>query len=82
MQDVVARLGDTHDPSLPIYRNETLASVVVDGASGTIRVWEDSNPATTAPSRVWNLATFFPAAAARLRIVDGYLVGASSRHRV
>jgi hypothetical protein len=71
---VAARLGDTHDPVLPIYRNATLVSVVVDGASGAIRVWEDANPATTAPSREWNLATFFPAAPTRLRIVDGYLV--------
>lgn len=54
-QDVVKVLGDVTDNAYPIYRDITLATLVMDGLTGQLRTWEDANPATTEPSHVWSL---------------------------
>ena len=58
--DVVARLGDIHDFQHPIYRENTVLSVVLDAArGGGVRVWAGKNPALSAPYAIWNISTFF-----------------------
>ena len=58
-RDISIRLGDTEDTQLPIYRNGTLTTLVLDGISGELYIWENSNPKDTKPARVWNLTSFF-----------------------
>ena len=57
--DVSSRLGDTADTKLPIYRPTTLATVLLDGGSNELSVWENANPSKGPPTHVWNLSTFF-----------------------
>jgi hypothetical protein len=57
--DIVARLGDTHDPDFPIYRPTTLTTVVLDGKKRELSVWEDSNPGSSLPVHTWDLTSFF-----------------------
>ena len=44
-KDIAALLGDRGDKALPIYRAYTLASCVLDGATGKLSVWVGKNPA-------------------------------------
>ena len=69
--DVAARLGDTTDPHWPIYRDATLLTVVIDGSTGELRAWEDQNPATSEPTKKWNLGTFFGSDAAKMERHQG-----------
>ena len=64
--DVAVRLGDMKDPNWPIYRDATLLTVVIDGATKELRAWEDQNPATSEPAKKWNIGTFFRSDAAKL----------------
>lgn len=59
--DVQARLSDTHDATWPIFRPMTLASLILDGASGALRVWCcHSAPASgEPPAYSWQLLDFF-----------------------
>ena len=59
-EDVAARLGNTEDVQYPIYRETTLASLVLDGKTSNLHVWENTNPALASqPSRIWDLKRFF-----------------------
>ena len=60
-RDVADRLGDTQDAQYPIYRDTTLASLVLDGGARSLTVWEGCNPASSKPAHTWNLTTFFAA---------------------
>ena len=62
--DVARILGDTADAAFPVYRDITLTTMVLDGATGVLDVWVDANPATAAagPDFSWNLTSFFVAA--------------------
>ncbi len=57
--DVANILGDTADAAYPLYRTITLASLILDGATGVLSVWVDSNPAETRPVFAFPLASFF-----------------------
>ena len=59
--------SSTHIPSprrYPLYRNITLTSLILDGATSKLSVWVDANPSSpdAAASFVWDLATFFDGA--------------------
>ena len=57
--DVANILGDTADAVYPLYRKITLASFILDGATGVLSVWVDSNPAVARPVFAWPLTSFF-----------------------
>ena len=63
MDDIIARLGDRADDQYPIFRNMTLLTILLDGASGTLRAWcchrrpADGGP----PAYTWDLSNFFVA---------------------
>lgn len=59
--DIAQILGDTSDADYPLYRPITLTSLILDGATGVLQVWVNSNPATTPPEFSWPLASFFHA---------------------
>ena len=55
-RDVADRLSDTTDPAYPIFRDMTLATLVLDGLSRSLQVWCCGRAATSgAPDYVWNL---------------------------
>ncbi len=59
-EDIVRTLSDDADGAYPIFRNMTLTTVVLDGASGDFRVWCCGTKAKDAePLYEWNLHTFF-----------------------
>ena len=63
--DARAILSDTADAAWPIFRGETLASLVLDGATGRLRVWCCGTPAARgAPVHTWELDRFFDGDAA------------------
>ena len=45
-------------PRYPLYRNITLTSLILDGATSKLSVWVDANPSSpdAAPSFVWDLS--------------------------
>lgn len=61
--DVRAAVSDTQDRAFPIYRNMTLASLVLDADTAQLDVWCcGSAPSSGAPAEhSWNLRRFFGA---------------------
>lgn len=58
--DIVRRLSDTADPIYPIYREMTLATLVLDGAKKLLQVWCCGHSATSEPPLYrWDLGRFF-----------------------
>lgn len=62
-QDIKAILSDTADREYPVFRNMTLATLVLDGASGRLDVWCCGVAAASGvkPAHSWNI---LPATAA------------------
>ena len=58
-QDIVGRLGDTNDTQYPVFRNTTLTTLVLDGETSQLRIWQNGNPRISEPKYTWNLAEFF-----------------------
>jgi hypothetical protein len=57
---VAAALGDITDPAYPVYRPNTLATIIIDGASGNMTVWANTQPnQTSVPVYRWNIHSFF-----------------------
>jgi len=56
---VMSILSDAHDQQQPIYRNETLATLVLDGLTGVLDVWAGSSAEDGAALYSWNLLGFF-----------------------
>ena len=66
IEDIERTLSDTHDQAYPLFRNMTLASLLLDLDVGGVRVghlnvWCCGSPPNgeTAPAFSWDLATFF-----------------------
>ena len=60
LADVKARLSDTADSAYPIFRDMTLTSLVLDGASGRLNVWCCHHSALDGPPAYsWSLKDFF-----------------------
>ena len=60
--DIRGILSDHADPVLPIYRTMTLATLVLDGLTGKLRVWCCGTSATDGkPVFEWDLLHFFAA---------------------
>lgn len=58
--DIAMRLSDTHDAAYPIYRQMTLATLVLDGAARSLRVWCCGHSAESGPPAFkWDLSSFF-----------------------
>ena len=61
MDDIAARLSDRADSQYPIFRDMTLLTILLDGATGTLRAWcchhraVDGDP----PAYTWDLGKFF-----------------------
>jgi len=59
-QDVIERLSDTGNPEDPIFRNDTLMTLVFDSASGHMSEWCCGRSAANyPPSHVWDVLHFF-----------------------
>ena len=57
--DIASRLSDTAG-AYPIFRNMTLTTLVLDGASGRLRVWCCGQRAVDAePLYQWDLGSFW-----------------------
>eukprot|EP00931_Biecheleriopsis_adriatica_P073154 TRINITY_DN47499_c0_g1_i1.p1 TRINITY_DN47499_c0_g1~~TRINITY_DN47499_c0_g1_i1.p1 ORF type:complete len:392 (+),score=73.41 TRINITY_DN47499_c0_g1_i1:29-1177(+) len=56
---VMAILSDAEDREYPIYRDETLATLVLDGLTGVLDVWSGHAAIQGATVYSWNLLTFF-----------------------
>ena len=48
-EDIAERLSDTSDPDWPIYRQMTLATFVLDGATRRLQMWCCGHSATSGP---------------------------------
>lgn len=59
LQDIADRLGDTSDTELPLYRDTTLTSSLLDVASGALQIWDGRNPKEGDPDFVWNIKEWF-----------------------
>ena len=69
--DVLARLQDMHDAQYPVYRNITLATVLLDGQTGILEIWahhpiprppgphRGESPPQLPPTFRWNITDFF-----------------------
>mmetsp|Transcript_8929 Transcript_8929/g.23003 ORF Transcript_8929/g.23003 Transcript_8929/m.23003 type:complete len:198 (+) Transcript_8929:646-1239(+) len=55
--DIMRILSDRHDEAYPVFRDETLATLVLDGATGHLNAWccGQSPASGAAPVRSWNL---------------------------
>jgi hypothetical protein len=60
MADIAERLSDDHDRQYPIYRDMTLHTLVLDGASGVLQGWCcGRRAAVDPPDYHWDLSSFF-----------------------
>lgn len=58
--DIALRLSDTADTEYPIYRQMTLATLILDGAARSLHVWCCGRSATSGPPAFkWDLRSFF-----------------------
>jgi hypothetical protein len=58
--DVKATLSDAADAEYPIFRGMTLASLALDGSTGSLDVWCCGDAAAAAPPAYrWNVLSFF-----------------------
>ena len=48
-------LGDQEDVKYPIYRDITLATLILDGYNNILRIWIDANPRDNEPEIILNL---------------------------
>lgn len=77
--DVAARLSDTADEAFPIYRNMTLHTLILDGLSGTLRMWCCGRRAAfDEPQFTWHLPSFGLHATADWRGGGASLISESS----
>lgn len=58
-QDILQVLGDHADPDYPLYRTITLMTSLLDGATGVMQIWSQSNPASSDPLYTWNILSFW-----------------------
>lgn len=60
-KDVMERLSDAADTNYPIFRNMTLSTFILDGATGQLEVWCCGHNATGLAPAIfsWNIHTFF-----------------------
>jgi len=59
--DVMSHLSDSADRDYPIFRPTTVATLILDGATGGLEVWCCGHPAAgdAPPVYRWNLHSFF-----------------------
>jgi len=58
--DIVSRLSDTADPDLPLFRNMTITTLILEGATGDLRIFCCGQPAASGkPLYSWNVLDFF-----------------------
>merc|ERR1712173_72785 len=67
--DVMSILSDTTDPELPVFKNGTLATFILDGLTGQLDIWCNASANSGAPPAYsWNLWRFFSGSAASIHI--------------
>merc|ERR1712217_432424 len=60
VDDIISRLSDAADRKFPIFRNITVGTLILNGASGRMRVWGYGRAAASGPPTYdWNIHTFF-----------------------
>mmetsp|Transcript_40048 Transcript_40048/g.124702 ORF Transcript_40048/g.124702 Transcript_40048/m.124702 type:complete len:136 (-) Transcript_40048:90-497(-) len=58
--DVVSVLSDTADAEYPVFREYTVGTFILDGASGVVRVWCCGQAAGSGPPvYAWNISSFW-----------------------
>ena len=55
VKDIANILGDHEDVKYPIYRDITLATLILDGYNNILRIWIDANPRDNEPEIILNL---------------------------
>eukprot|EP00931_Biecheleriopsis_adriatica_P121333 TRINITY_DN96416_c0_g1_i1.p1 TRINITY_DN96416_c0_g1~~TRINITY_DN96416_c0_g1_i1.p1 ORF type:complete len:406 (+),score=63.90 TRINITY_DN96416_c0_g1_i1:196-1413(+) len=61
LEDIATMLSDSANSNYPIFRNTTIATLLLDGASGRLRVWCCGSAAASGapPTYSWSLLNFF-----------------------